>query len=212
MKRHIGQYAVTVGATGLLTFLLLTSVGDKRGGRVSQAWGQISDVPSLVTTPQNVIQAWPEMPKKVAGVIVEKYGQPNHFNNESLVWYGNGPWKRTVVYRDGWLDQASIRHAEVLQQVITYSVPNDKVKDLSRYDERLVIDGPRQELSFVSDSEKTNFLAINMADEVVSLWKTVEQARAFAAKTARLSEAGKKSVYTDGFRFKVENDLTPIQD
>jgi hypothetical protein len=207
MNRGISRrIAVVGGGTGLLVYLLLTSVAGKPGGALSLAWGQAADGPVSVSGAQDVISAWPQPAQTVASVMLEKYGQPNTVSAGALVWFGHGAWKRTTVYKDGWLDQASVLHPEVLEQVITYRVPPDKIASLASFDSRLGVDSTRHELSFRSDSEKMNTLAINLADEIATGWKTVEQARAYAVKATQLSDAGKDSSYTKGFMFEVQNE------
>ena len=174
------------------------------GGRPSNAAGPVA-------TPETTITGWPKTAKLTAKVMIEKYGKPNGFSAKSLIWLNNGPWKRTVVYRDGWLDKSSTLHPEVLEQVITYWVPRDRIIVLERFDDRFTVDSPRDELSFRSESERLDFLAMNLANEVVSGSKSVEQAQTYFTEATRLAEAGKISPYTDGFVFEVKNDPNPIQ-
>ena len=213
MKRHLGRYLVTAAAgTGLLAYFLLASVGGKAGGALTPAWGEIADAPYDSSTAPDTISRWPETSKNVAGVMLDKYGQPNMISDESLVWFGHGSWKRTTVYRDGWRDQASVLHPEVLKQVITFRMPPERTGDVASFDTRLDVDSDRNELSFRSDSEKMNFLAINLAAEIAGGLKTVDEARTYALKVAQLSEAGKDTPYTKGFLFQVQNEFDSIPD
>jgi hypothetical protein len=63
------------------------------------------------------------------------------------------------------------------------------------------MDRTRNELSFRSDSEKKNFLALNLADEIISNWKDADSARQAFAEAVNLSRAGKSSPYMEGLRF-----------
>jgi hypothetical protein len=213
MKKNVARYLATVGVgTGLLAYLLSTSVGGRAGGSLTPAWGQTGEESDSGWTAKDVLGLWPDTARKVAGVMIEEYGQPTRVTISSLVWTGRGAWKRTTVYRDGWVDQASVVHPELLEQVVSYRVPRDRVYDVEHFDPRIKVDSVKHELLMRSDSEKMNFLAINLADEIVARWKTVEEARAYSAKVAQLSEAGKKSEYTEGFMFQVYNDFRPVQD
>jgi len=203
MKKLNGRFlAVLAVGTGLAAYVFLAPAG----GAPSRAWGQEEAKPAWAATAQTTIAAWPATAKLAAGVMIEKYGQPGRLSDMSLTWYGNGPWKRTVVYRDGWLDQYAVHHPDVLEQAISYRVPSDSFADVAGFDDRLIVDGKNNELSFRSESEKMNFLALNLANEIVLRWKTADEARAFAVQEMQLIDAGKKSAYTEGFTFKVTNE------
>lgn len=47
-----------------------------------------------------ILDAWPKTPAEVARNIVDQYGPPNEATETRLIWHRNGPWKRTIVYRD----------------------------------------------------------------------------------------------------------------
>jgi hypothetical protein len=151
--------------------------------------------------PRTSIDYWPALPRKIAFAAIEKYGEPDRIKADSLTWSGHGPWKRTVAHRDGWLDRSLRTHADFLEQTIQYRVPDDRVDDLRRFDPRLTVDRRTRELSFRSNDEAMNFLALNLADEIVARWKTVEDAREEARKIIQLRAAGKKSPYLERFLF-----------
>jgi hypothetical protein len=213
MKKHIGRRAAVVGAgTGLFAYLLIASIVGRGGGALCPAWGQ-SDAGAVTGwTPKETISLWPETAKKTAGVMLEEYGPPDALSGSSLAWFGHGAWKRTVVYRDGWVDQASVLHPEVLEQVISYRTPRDRIDDLARFDSRLNVDSAKHELTYRSDSESTNYLAINLAAEIATRLKTVAEAKAYALKVERLAEEGKESEYTKRFLFQAQNGDDAIPD
>src|SRR5256885_8514836 len=64
------------------------------------------------------IAGWPQLSKSAAHRMIEKYGVPDDVGRKALVWNDNGPWKRTVVHRDGARD--------VLEQTAGYHVGNDR--------------------------------------------------------------------------------------
>ena len=158
-----------------------------------------------VITAETMIKDWPKPARNAVLMMIDKYGQPNEFNDDSLVWLNNGPWKRTVVHRAG-LPGPRERRDDVLQQFVTYRVPLNKFPELASFDDRLVMDRTRNELSFRSDSEKKNFLALNLADEIVSSWMDAQKARQAFAEGMELSLAAKSSPYAEGLRFRVRNE------
>jgi hypothetical protein len=149
-----------------------------------------------------VVQDWPEPARNLAQVMVDKYGQPSQTSDDEIVWLDNGPWKRTIVSRTAqYYDRASSGKA-YLEQAIDYRVPQDKVTDIMRFDRKIVVDAAHGELSYCSDSESMNFLALNLADDIARGKRTPAQARRFYAKTEALAAAGKSSPYLDRFTFK----------
>jgi hypothetical protein len=153
-------------------------------------------------TPEEAIRKWPEGARAAARAMIAKYGEPNRFTEGALVWIANGPWRKTVVYRSSWPSLFGRRGNEYVEQTVAYKVPVEKVNDLKRFDQRLLVNEDRGLLSSRSESEPMNFLALNLADEIVMNKRTVEDARDFYVKTAKLSESGKSSRYMDGLRFR----------
>jgi AAA+ superfamily predicted ATPase len=47
-----------------------------------------------------IINDWGNVAKKAAENMMRKYSLPNEAMHSRLIWYKNGPWKRTIVYRD----------------------------------------------------------------------------------------------------------------
>jgi hypothetical protein len=47
-----------------------------------------------------ILSTWPEKQREGALKIITKYGFPQEATVSRLIWYNNGPWKRTIVYRD----------------------------------------------------------------------------------------------------------------
>jgi len=152
-------------------------------------------------TPETVISKWPEGARLTARDMIAKYGEPNRFSEGALVWIDNGPWQKTVVYRNAWPHFLGRKDKDYLEQTISYRVPIEKIEDLKRFDRRLEINESRGQLSARSESEAMNFLALNLADEIVTDKRGVDDARDFMAKTESLSASGKSSNYTKGFLF-----------
>jgi hypothetical protein len=153
-------------------------------------------------SPESVIRAWPPLAQTIAKTMIEKYGLPHQYSDNALVWINNGPWRKTVVHRAGWPHRAGMRDTDYLEQSISYEVAPDQVLDLRRFDRRLMVDTATGELSSRSASEPLNFLALNLADEILKGNRSVASARRFYRKTTRLAMAGKSSRYTARFQFK----------
>ncbi|MBA2571307.1 MAG: hypothetical protein H0V04_09025, partial [Chloroflexi bacterium] len=80
-----------------------------------------------------IVAAWPEKPAEVAGKLMQKYGPPNEAAETRLIWHANGPWKRTIVYRDEVPHNFPKPHTDLLEQFIDYRVPLGRFDDLAAY-------------------------------------------------------------------------------
>lgn len=159
---------------------------------------------------EKTIEYWPELARAAARAMIAKYGRPTEVGASALVWYGNGPWKKSIVHRRAWPHYSFELDKDYLENTIAYWVPDDKVAALTRFDKRLDVDQALGEISTRSESEKMNYLALNLADEIVRGKRTVENAREFYIRTARLAASGKASSYLNGFLFEVHNDVSPL--
>jgi hypothetical protein len=99
----------------------------------------------------------------------------------------------------------------VLEQVIDYKVAPDKIDDLAQFDGSVVAFRTNGELSARCDSEASNTLALNIADDIVKGRRGVQNARDFMAKTVGQIAMGEKpeasttlyvELFTDDTEFK----------
>jgi hypothetical protein len=88
----------------------------------SQTVGGAEEHPSPTVVDAHTIEAitagWPKMSKSAANEIIQKYGRPNEAIPSRLIWYTNGPWKRTVVYRHEIPHNFPQPHTDVVEQFI----------------------------------------------------------------------------------------------
>lgn len=134
-------------------------------------------------TVDDLIRDWPEMSRKAANSMRDKYGEPDEVTASMLIWHDNGPWKRTIVYNTVVNHDFPKPHQDVLEQVIDYSVPADKFDDLARFDGSVVAKRTSAELSARCHKESMNMLALNLADDIVKGERSVEEARQKYAET-----------------------------
>lgn len=147
---------------------------------------------------QQIIASWPTVSRLTAGFLIEKYGAPNEVASNELTWVDNSPWKKTMVHKEGLLRTAPRR---IVHQTVGYDVPRAKVAALDSMDMGLKADRGRKELSVVSESEEANFLALNLANDVITGRITVQDAKDAYERTLTLAAAGKSSPYTEGLSF-----------
>jgi len=148
---------------------------------------QQSSTPSTeaLTWVQKHIAAWPEKTRQLAARLITKYGPPTDAGEHQLSWYKNGPWKRSTLYREEVQHNFANPHRDVLEQVVAYKVPADKLGMLAAFNGSVVVNRTRGELSSTSDGEDTNFLALNIADDLIRGERDVEQARTYFAQIIR---------------------------
>ncbi|CAA9269215.1 MAG: hypothetical protein AVDCRST_MAG93-2555 [uncultured Chloroflexia bacterium] len=74
-------------------------------------------------TVDTIVASWPTMSQAGVKEIVGKYGPPNEATDSRLIWFNNGPWKRTICYRDEVPHHFPNPHSDVVESFIDYRVP-----------------------------------------------------------------------------------------
>ncbi len=160
----------------------------------------------------SVLSNWPAKAQEVAKKMIDKYGQPAEVTASMLVWHNTGPWKRTIIYRDEVMHQFPMSHPDLLEQFIDYRVPVGKFSDLAAYDGSVIVERTKGEISARCDKEEANFLALNLAHDIVTGKRTVEEARRFYAETIKALMAGQKPAYTQKLQFEMPKGNTADPD
>ncbi|HWJ26129.1 MAG TPA: hypothetical protein VNS32_06275 [Flavisolibacter sp.] len=188
----------------VIAFLLLlaTTSAYSQGNSSKVSNGQV----------KQIISKWSAKPKEVANAMIAKYGNPNEATANLLIWYNNGPWKKTILYKEEVPHDFPKAHTDLLQQFIDYKTPVDKFDDLAQYDGSVIVERTKGEISARCDKEEMNFLALNLANDVATGNKTVEEARAYYAKAAMAFMKGQKDPYTTGLKFTVAHGGTADPD
>jgi hypothetical protein len=70
-----------------------------------------------------IIEAWPSGPRRSVEKLMDTYGLPNEATATRIIWFNNGEWKRTIVYRDEDTHHFPKTHKDHIQQFIDYKVP-----------------------------------------------------------------------------------------
>ena len=154
-------------------------------------------------TVDKILADWPAKPKSVAYEMIKKYGAPHVAGSEMLVWHDNGPWKRTTVYREEVPHHFPKVHTDLLEQVIETKVPADKLDDLAMFDGAISYHGTTGELAARCDMEAANFLALNLAHDVVTGKLTAKQARAqYGKNIVALLTSEQPPKYVQGLAFE----------
>ena len=150
-----------------------------------------------------VIAAWKATPQEVAKKMIAKYGQPQEVTANRLIWHNNGPWKFTELVNEEIPHEFPMPHKDMLYQAINYRIDPAKADELLHYDGSLLLERTKGELGARCDKEEANFLALNLAHDVVTGKKSPDEARQFYSDTIMAMVKEKKiGDYLKGFQFK----------
>lgn len=156
---------------------------------------------------ENMLAGWPAKQRETAALMISKYGQPTVMGDRLLVWYGTGPFVHTILARDEVPHAFPMAHADYLTQTVKHRVPADKLDELFEYDGSVWYHRTRGELSAQCDVEEMNYLALNLAHDVITGKRTAADARGFYARTATAFKQGdKSSPYVRGLIFPQERN------
>ncbi len=148
-----------------------------------------------------MMRGWPKASRDAVKYMTGKYGAPLHMTQHMALWGKTGQWKRTIVYNYEVKHDFPAPHTDVMQQWIDYRTPLDMFDDLAMYDGSVVADRTGGELSARCDKEGANFLAINLANEIVTGKRSVDDARRMYGEQVMAMMAMKPAPYTERIMF-----------
>ncbi|MGI8564964.1 MAG: hypothetical protein ACR2LZ_00630, partial [Pyrinomonadaceae bacterium] len=154
----------------------------------------------------------PPMSRKAAEQTLDKYGPPNEAIASRLIWYNNGPWKRTICYRDEVLHNFPAPHTDVIEQFIDYQVPVDKLGELASYDGSVIVERTKGEVSARCDMEAANILALNLMHDIVTGKCDAEKAREIYSEVTGAYVLNQAAPYAEKLQFEVPSGDTADAD
>lgn len=157
---------------------------------------------------ERAIAGWPDPQRNVAHQMLEKYGPPNEMTPTKLFWYYNHPWKRTTLTAESTVHNWPTVHTDFLTQTIDYRVPVAMYGLIAEFDGSVIPDRTRGELSARCDSEAANVLGLNMAHEIVTGKRTVDEARHVSTENTVAYNLGRKAPYAEKLLFGVPHGGT----
>ncbi len=145
---------------------------------------------------------WPKSAQMAAADMMKKYGPPQEVTATMLKWRNNGPWKYTMISNYETPHRFPAPHPDVMTQAIDYRVPAAMFDDLAAYDGSVTADRTQGHLAARCDKEAANFLAINLANDVVTRRKSVPLARAYYARAISIfKKTGRMDPYMQRLQF-----------
>ena len=161
------------------------------------------------STIDDVIAGWPKEPRDSARRLIAYYGQPNEYSPSQLTWYETGDgWKRTVLSREEIPHAFPAQHNDFLEQFIDYRVPVEMFSKLAAYDGSVIAERTRGELSARCGGTAMNFVAINLAHDIITGKRTVGEARDEYTRLYEAHTRGEEPPYTRQFQFAVKSGNT----
>src|SRR5262245_47870480 len=95
---------------------------------------------------QKHLAGWPQATQRLGAQLLTKYGPPTDVTEHQVTWYGNGPWKRTTLYKQEVPHNFATTHKDVLEQTVSYRVPVEKVAAITQFNGSVVVNRTRGEL------------------------------------------------------------------
>ena len=135
-----------------------------------------------MTAGSDIIRGWPRESREAAQLVIDKYGEPDEATESQLIWRKCGEWKRIVASKTFWQHDFPAPHQDSVESFIDYRVPPEKFSDLAEFDGSVIAERTAGEISARCHDEEANRLALNLAHDIVTGAKTVQEARDYYAK------------------------------
>ncbi|MDQ3140615.1 MAG: hypothetical protein M3Q56_00030 [Bacteroidota bacterium] len=165
-----------------------------------------------ISSPMDDMNGWSDASKMAVMMMKKQYGEPEAKTADMMMWKNTGQWKKTVVYAKEFKHDFPMPHTDVMEQWIDYKVPQEKFNELAMFDGSVVCNRTSGEISARCDKEGANFLAINLANDVIKGNKDYNNARDFYAKTIKEFINGGKPAYMEKLQFDVASGNTADAD
>ena len=152
------------------------------------------------------LKGWPEASRMAVKEITDKYGKPDGVTNNELIWLKKGVWKKICIDKKETKHSFPIEHTDMMQTTIDYKVPVDIMDDLSKFDGSVTFDRTQGTMSARCDKEGNNFLALNLANDIITSKKSVEEARKAYGDIVKEKMNGGNPIYMQKLTFSTQED------
>ncbi len=148
-----------------------------------------------------VIHRWPSESREAAQIVIDTYGEPHEMTDSLLIWYELGPWKRIIARREFAEHNFPVPHIDAVESTLQHTVPPERHDELARFDGSITVRRTAGELSAECHDEAANFLALNLAHDIIMDKRRVEEARAYYAAEFLRYRKGEPTPYMERLRF-----------
>ena len=183
------DYSIQLDSIGNLPNRIAGEVNE----RITMGADKTNDKMAMMMSPD--VSNWPEASKMAVDEITAKYGKPDGVTADELFWLKKGVWKKICVTKMESKHSFPIEHTDMMQTTINYDVPEDKMDDLGKFDGSVTFDRTQGTMSARCDKEGNNFLALNLANDIITGKKTVLSARKAYGDIVKLKMKGGNPLY-----------------
>src|SRR4051812_32502606 len=155
----------------------------------------------MTATGSEIIRGWPKESREATQLVIDKYGEPDEATDSQLIWRKCGEWKRIVATKTFWQHDFPAPHQDCVESFIDYRVPPEKFSELAEFDGSVVAERTAGEISARCHDEEANRLALNLAHDIVTGAKTVQEARDYYAKEFLDYRRKQPTPYMEKLRF-----------
>ncbi len=153
-----------------------------------------------------IARSWSDEQGRMVEALVGKYGEPDILGETMLVWNQRGRWKRIVATEDAFLHDFPFSHEDFIECETAYRVPVDKVEDLARFDGSIVVRRTDGTIAAKCHDEESNYLSVNLAHDIITGSKTVDEARRAYVDIMIDYRAKRPTPYFDALQFPEQHD------
>lgn len=154
--------------------------------------------------PMPDVSTWPKASQMAVQEITTKYGKPDGVTGEEIFWMKKGVWNKICITKMESKHSFPIEHTDMMQTTISYKVPEDKMDELGKFDGSVTFDRTQGTISARCDKEANNFLALNLANDIITGKKTVEQARKAYGDIVKAKMGGADPAYMQKLNFSAQ--------
>lgn len=166
--------------------------------------------PSGTTVDQQTLdkatQGWDQKHLEQVRKMSEKYGMPSDAGPNLVMWKDAGPFAHITISREAVMHNFPMPHPDFLKHTIRYRIPADKVSDLIASDGSLQVDRTGGLLSAKCDTEAHTVLGLNLAHDILTGEKTVQEAREAHAQIAMAEKQGRSHPYLEKLQFEPQSE------
>ena len=152
------------------------------------------------------LSKWPEASRMAVEEITAKYGAADIMSDHVFIWMNKGIWKKICVDRMESKHSFPIEHTDMMETTISYKVPVYFMEELGRFDGSLTFDRTQGTMSARCDKEANNFLALNLAHDILTSKKTVAQARTAYGDIVKQKMNGGNPLYMQKLTFSPQEN------
>lgn len=150
----------------------------------------------------DVLANWPDDSKQVAHSIIDTYSEPDELTSSLLIWHQSGPWFKTIVYKQPIQHFFPMPHTDIVEQFVYYDIPPEKYTELGKFDGSVMVRRTEGLLSAKCHDEEANFLAVNLAVDIVLDKISAQEARQHYLQAMKDYRMGKSVPYMQALQFQ----------